>query len=177
MEDIEDMQTAFTLLRMFAGVSNILDLLRLISPRLSLPFAKQFDSLTASSLRRLAGEVLAEDCIGELRVPLNFSEQSFGIGLTAAVDIAAPSFLGSTNQVEFRLSRILPPHTLTPLEDPDVLAALTAWSDLVPTPAAFPSQISCATSTLNASSRNRCSAAVSMPSTSVMPEPGLFVCP
>lgn len=174
IEDIEDIQTVFTLLHMCAVVAKIAYLLHLISQRPSLPFSKRFDSLTLSSPRRLAGGILPDYCIDEFRLPLDFPEPSFGIGPTAAADLAAPFFLEFINLVEPLLSRVLRPHSLPCSEGLDVLAVFTAWTDFVPLPNRNPSQRSCANHSLSASSRHRSIDAALTPSTLTTPAPGLF---
>lgn len=125
------MQTSFTALQMCVGVGKIIYHLRLVSTGISLLFAARFDGLSAQYLRRLAGGVLPDGCVVDIRLPLTFLDASLDIGLTAAVDVTASSFISSVIPARQLLARFLPFHTHTCFQDPGVPAVITTLTDFV----------------------------------------------
>lgn len=130
-EDIEDMQTSFTLLRMCTGVAKVSYLLHLITSHLSVSFATRFDEPTTSCHRRPAGGVKLSASIAEFNLPFIYAKLFFGIRLTAVVDVAAFSLLRSVDLVWSILARVLPPSAFFDRNDPEVKAAYSAWLDMV----------------------------------------------
>ena len=111
-----DAQISFLLLRVCVP-PRMIHLLRNVEPRLTAPFAQQFDAILRSALGRIAQIELEEDSLPWLQARLRLSHG--GAGFLCAewnADIAYAASWASFAQNEARLKLLQEPHSLSRLE-------------------------------------------------------------
>ena len=88
LEGLDDIHTAFSLLRTCLSVCRLLYWLRVVPPSLTEETKHLFDSGTKDASRALSGGILPQDFVYDLRLPARLHALTLGLGLTSAMGLA-----------------------------------------------------------------------------------------
>lgn len=110
MTTLKNAHVSFHLLRTCLSACKVRFQPQVLPPTLKAPGARLFDAQMEICLRNIMGGVLDSHTFNELQLPMRPvlpSKPNFGLGLTSALTVAAPSFLGSLSGCRRLLSSIL----------------------------------------------------------------------